>query len=357
MAKKNILYLIGSLGVGGAEVLLINTIKLLYNQYNFTVVYLNGPEDLLSQLPKVNVINLNYKGKYDIISVVKKLRKIILDNKIDIIHGHLFWPTLIGRLACPRTVKFIFTVHSILSKDAFASNILSLFAEKATYSSRQTAIFVSNAAKEDYDNFVGLTGKSYVVNNFIGDNFYLLENRRSPDFSGESLKLVSVGNLKEAKNYPFIIEAFKKLRTYNITLDIYGEGLLRNELQRQIDENSIKNVRLCGNANNLHELLKEYDVLVMSSKYEGFALAPLEAMAIGLPCLLPDIKPLHEVAGDSAVYFEQNNETDFIEKLLDFYNKPNNLFYYSKAGIKHAEKYSKELFSNTLSKIYDESFK
>ncbi|AKQ44799.1 hypothetical protein TH63_02810 [Rufibacter radiotolerans] len=356
MTKKNVLCLIGSLGVGGAEVLLVNTIKLLNAKYNFIVVYLNNPDTLLAQLSGVEAINLNFKGKLDIFSSSQRLKKIISDRKVDIVHAHLYWPTLIGRLGTPKKVKFVFTVHSILSQDAFSANKLSLLAEKLTYSQNQVAVFVSNAAREDYRKYVGLKGANYVVNNFIADDFYLPENKRGPEFLPQSLKLVSVGNLKEAKNFPFLLAAFEKLKEYKITLDIYGEGHLRDELQRQINEKGLHNVRLCGSANNVPEILKNYDMFIISSIYEGFALAPLEAMAVGLPCMLSDIPSLHEVAGTSALFFDLKDDTEFNEKVLEVYNNPERLAFLSKEGYEKAKKYRKVVFEEALSNVYNNCF-
>ena len=52
-----------------------------------------------------------------------------------------------------------------------------------------------------------------------------------------------------------------------------------------------------------------------ASHYEGFGMTLLEAMRYGTPCVISNIPVYHDVAGESAVYFDQKNPTDIAQKI------------------------------------------
>ena len=75
------------------------------------------------------------------------------------------------------------------------------------------------------------------------------------------------------------------------------------------------NVTLKGQVTDIQLKIPQYDLFVMSSLYEGFALSVLEAMALGMPLLLTDIDSFKEQCADTAVYYDDTKT--FISKLLD----------------------------------------
>lgn len=104
-------------------------------------------------------------------------------------------------------------------------------------------------------------------------------------------KIVAVGRLAKQKNFRLLIDGF-----YDISgefpdwrLQIYGEGPLRDELQRQILQYDLsERVSLCGAHQDVMERISDAELFIMSSDFEGFPNAMLEAMAIGLPVISTD---------------------------------------------------------------------
>jgi glycosyltransferase involved in cell wall biosynthesis len=68
---------------------------------------------------------------------------------------------------------------------------------------------------------------------------------------------------------------------------------------------------------NINEIIPQYDLFTMASQYEGFSLAVLEAMALGMPMLLSAIASFKEQCADTAIYFDLENTDDFLAKLKD----------------------------------------
>jgi glycosyltransferase involved in cell wall biosynthesis len=214
---------------------------------------------------------------------------------------------ILARLSTPRKVRQFNSIHAISSMAAYDGNKLVLIIERLTYRKRHHIIAVSGEVLADFKKHVGIRGASSVLYNFIDDSFF--EKGPRQHFSTAGLKLVAVGNLRHQKNYPYLLESFKKLPP-GISLDIYGEGIMRNELQEEIDRHQL-NIRLLGLRDDLVSVLPSYDAFVMSSFFEGQPLSLLEAMAVGLPSFLADIPVLREVAGDHAIYFDNHDPESF----------------------------------------------
>lgn len=112
------------------------------------------------------------------------------------------------------------------------------------------------------------------------------------NISDRSSKLViSAGRLDYQKGYDYLIPAWgivaKKHPDWH--LNIYGEGVLRDSIQKQIDELKLTNViTLCGRTSNISEKYAQHSIYVMSSRAEGFPLALLEAASCGLPLIAYD---------------------------------------------------------------------
>ena len=314
---RTIVHVIDSLGVGGAEVLLTNTIPLLKG-YNNIVCYLHKPDTLLKQLDGYPVHYLGFEKKTDFFKAVRKLRSIVVSSKASILHAQLLWSSWVSRFACPADVQLIFSIQNVLSKDAFEVNRLSLIAERLTYNKNQIVIACSNYVLRDYDKFIGLKGRSFTLYNFIDDKFF--EKKLAPKTSlNGTLKLVAMGNLRRQKNYHKILEAFTYLTPYDIHLDIYGVGELEEELAEYITKNGLK-VTLKGRAKSTIDVYPDYDIFIMCSIFEGFSLALVEAMAVGMPIIVSDIEVLREAVEDKGVYCDPESPKDMADKILGVYH-------------------------------------
>ena len=127
-------------------------------------------------------------------------------------------------------------------------------------------------------------------------------------------------------------------------------------MQKMIDEYNL-NVTLKGQAENVQEKLKEYDLFVMSSLYEGFSISVLEAMALGIPLLLSDIASFREQCESTAVYYDLKNNNDFITKLLGLINNKQQREFLGNAAKKRlVENFTLDKHMHQLKKIYISAF-
>ena len=136
---------------------------------------------------------------------------------------------------------------------------------------------------------------STVIFNFVAP---LQPVPRVPEPFGD---LVTVGNLDIVKNHRYLIDVLSEARKAGrpITLDVFGEGPLHNDLVRQISACGLDDlVRLRGFRSDVRILLPGYRAYVHASYSESSSLAIIEAMAAGLPIVAGNIGPLAELFDD-----------------------------------------------------------
>ena len=100
-----------------------------------------------------------------------------------------------------------------------------------------------------------------------------------------------IGRMAPPKNQKFLLKIFREVKKEknNAILLIIGDGPLRNEIEKEIDNLNIgDSVILLGVRNDVPELLMAMDVFVLPSLYEGLPVVCVEAQAAGLRCMLSD---------------------------------------------------------------------
>lgn len=130
------------------------------------------------------------------------------------------------------------------------------------------------------------SSKDTIIPNPIHPNF-LKERNGGP----RDTRIVTVGKLFPQKNHALLIRSFAQIASEfpEHTLEIYGEGELRNSLQRLIDSLGLQTrIFLKGVRNDIEKVLEQAALFVLSSDYEGVSNALMEAMALGLPVISTD---------------------------------------------------------------------
>ena len=103
-----------------------------------------------------------------------------------------------------------------------------------------------------------------------------------------SKKIISVGRYDEQKGYDMLIDAWEIVhQTYpDWNLYIYGNGALQKNFENRIKQKQLgQSLFLCAPVKDIEQKYLESSMYVMSSRFEGFGMVLIEAMACGLPCV------------------------------------------------------------------------
>jgi L-malate glycosyltransferase len=314
--KKTLLHVIEYMGRGGAEVMLVKLLKEL-TEYNNIVVALNPQNHFTEEEfdPNSNYYSLNMGSFSRFPLAVLKLNQLIKKHNIHLVHSHLFTATLVARLAVPKKIPLITTIHTDVSASGEYKKWYIRLLEKIGYNfHKSTIIGVSETVLQHYfDHFNHKPWRKELLYTFVDIRNTVSENVDTQK-SKDVFRLIAIGALRYPKNQQYLIKAFEKLKKENVELHIYGTGRQETELAQLINNTNVK-VVLKGEVKNASRLIPQYNAFVMSSEFEGFSLSVLEAMCMQAPVLLSDIPSFREQCEDSALYFDLKNTDDFVNKL------------------------------------------
>ena len=128
---------------------------------------------------------------------------------------------------------------------------------------------------------------------------------------GTSKKFLAVGRFSHLhKGFDLLIQAFRLFAEKNKewTLNIVGEGVEEELYRKMISEYELQDrITIHPFTNHIQSYYSDAQVYVLSSRWEGFGLVLVEAMAHGLPVVSSDLPTSKEIMGDFGLYFENGN--------------------------------------------------
>lgn len=182
------------------------------------------------------------------------------------------------------------------------------------YKNLKGIVCINSPAINYYQKF----NKTYFIPNIIGEPF---ENQPEINFEKKENFISFVGRLDKEKNVIALLEIFKKANvSKDWKLQIIGDGNEKNNLEKFVEENQLKNrVIFHGtkNSNEILELLRKSKIFGFTSLKEAFGNVLVEAMfcsnaIISYNC---NYGPSDIVKNNSGFLIDVNNKEDFIQKL------------------------------------------
>lgn len=261
--------------------------------------------------------------------IVLRLRNIVRQENIDLLHCHRHKPAVYGVLASMLVggKPIVYTVHGTKrtrNRRGFVNRFLLRRIGKV--------VAVSAAVRDDILHANGWLCPKQVAVVRNGLDYRRLDNvatvskmqarqQVKPD-DGETFWFGTVGRLAEKKNHGALIRAFAALRqSYPSTrLFIAGSGPLESELRKAIQQRQLDDsIVLLGQRSDIPIFLRALDAFVFPSlPGEGLPLAVLEAMASNLPVLMSNIEAAAEIFGeaDCGVRVDPSDEADILRGML-----------------------------------------
>ena len=138
---------------------------------------------------------------------------------------------------------------------------------------------------------------------------------------GNSHRFLAVGRFSHRhKGFDLLIEAFHIFAQHNSDwkLDIVGGGVEEELYKSLIQKYHLEDrVFIHPFTNNIQDYYSKAQIYVLSSRWEGFGLVLVEAMAHGLPVISSDLPTSKEIMGDYALYFKNGDIKELAQRLED----------------------------------------
>ena len=310
-----------------------------------------------------------------IISAYKQVKCLIDKEKYNLIHCHSPIGGAICRLASKEArakgTKVIYTAHGFHFYEGAPLKNWIVFYPIEKWLSKYTDTLIT-INKEDYKratekfnarNTVYIPGVGVDTEKFAVCQVNKESKRNELGVKHDDFLLLSVGELSARKNQKVIIDALGKMKQDgslgNIVYLAVGQGDSLEEFERLIKEYSIEDhVRLLGFRTDIVELCKVVDCFVHPSIREGLGIAPLEAMAAGLPLISAAINGIKDytennVSGCCIVPTDVDAMENSIKKMYNNENfrnfcSINNMNTVKNFDIKNTNKIMKELYSASI---------
>jgi glycosyltransferase involved in cell wall biosynthesis len=181
------------------------------------------------------------------------------------------------------------------------------------------------------------------------------------DIAEDETILVHVGRFEVQKNHHGLLEIMQKLvaKRPRIRLFLVGDGPLRRQIEAEASAMHLdRHVLFLGIRDDVEQILREADIFVFPSCWEGFGMVVLEANAAGIPVVASDVPGLQESVVDRETGFLVSlAATDlFVDAIVRLIDDPDLRVRMGRAGrTRVLQEYTQRAASQALTTLYDES--
>lgn len=313
-----VLHVINSLELAGAETLLTDlALRLSQRNIDVEIYVLKASGSSLEEKVKRSGVRLYFSSITSVYSPLQipALVKHLFRHKYDLIHVHLFPAQLWAACAASfAPVPLITTEHSTYNR---RRTVLFRVLDRWMYKRYRAVVTISKATAVALSKWLPEIAKR-ICTIFNGIEVSYFVNAQAIDIkmlpSLQRPLLVSVGRLEQEKDQATLLKSLPYLETAHLLL--IGDGPMRDQLQELASRLGVTHrVHFLGRRTDVPNLLKIADVYVQPSRWEGFGIATLEAMAAGVPVVVSRVAGLKDVVGDAGLLFEPGNEWELAEKI------------------------------------------
>lgn len=365
--KKKIIFIMESLGIGGAEKSLVTILSLLDKDMFDVSLYLFCPEGpFFKQIP--SWINKLYPSEKDSMQIKKpktawfyyllhldfkrffyslswlfecaikkyikkdieyigwnKLKEIYskIDEDYDIAIGFLEKKStyfVVDKVKAKKRIAFMHTDYDSIPHEKKMDDYY--------YKQIDYLVAVSDHTAETMlRNFPFFNGKIKVIRNMVSPNFIINMSQQNiiefNDLDKDVCKIVSVGRLAYSKNFDGAVKVLKLIRNKGINAEwfVVGDGIEKENLMKLIDKLQLNDkFHLVGARENPYPYIDKCDIYVQPSRWEGFGITVTEAKVLCKPIVVNDIPEFREQIIDGKNGIIVNGEEEMANHIIDLIN-------------------------------------
>ena len=188
-------------------------------------------------------------------------------------------------------------------------------------------ICVSQVAVDSFcKRYPDLADKVHLIYNFYDTADILRKGSEPFSFEGQRPVLLSVGRMTEQKKYLRFLDVLARLRDegFDFSWHVLGDGIQRPQIEEKIRTLALSDrVYLHGLSDNPYKYMKNCDLFVLPSGWEGFPTVTVEAKLLGCPVLATDVAGIREqlVHGETG-WIVDNSEDALYEGLKALIGDP-----------------------------------
>lgn len=312
-----ILHVITSLQTGGAEKLMVDLLPRL-KQMGHSVelcVFYGIRTSFYEQVEAAGVVVHPLSIEENVYNPLLIFRLKQLMKGFDIIHTHNTSPQLFAAIAnIFGKQTLITTEHNTTNRrrDKWYLKAGDLW----MYHQYKKIICISDQARDNLEQYIGEATKIVTIYNGI-DVSRFADAMPLPQKESDTQTITMVSAFRPQKDHKTLINAFCLLPS-SYQLQLVGDGESRTEIENYAKQFScFDRISFLGNRTDIPIILKNSDVIVLSSHYEGLSLSSIEGMASGRPFIASDVDGLHEIVNGYGILFPHENASALASAIME----------------------------------------
>jgi len=354
--------IINSLDRGGAERLIVNSIK-FFDIHNVqpSVIVLRSDDSIDEYTDAlrehVEIIELSQSRSYYNPIFINDILKLF--KQFDVLHIHLFPANLwvaIAKMLSRKSPVLIHTEHGILNDDE-KSNSFRRLLTRWVYAKFDTNIGISEGLQNRLLTLLGDEDQViYIPNGVDIDQLVRTPSHKRDQFikmqglPQDSKLLLMTARFHEVKRHKLLFKAMNKL-PQNYHLLLLGSDEMPQRLLDLVDNYQLeKRIHLLGFKQDAISYMKMVDFNILASHSEGMSGVVLESMAAGKPFLGSDIPGIRELVPNSSFLFM--TEESLIEKILKISDEPSLEKSMREEGLRFSKNFSLQKMVESYCALY-----
>jgi len=228
---------------------------------------------------------------------------------------------------------------------------------------------VSEAVLEDNIKYTNIPRDKHItIHNGVDVNTFSKKNikgipKKNLGIPDDAFVIGSIGRLHKQKDYETLIKACAKLdkeKMPNVYVLIAGDGPEYNNLHALISVLNLSDrIKLLGTRNDVPEILACFDIFVLSSVFEGFGNAVIEAMSMPIPVISTDLPPIREIIshGENGIIVPLREPEEIADAIVSLYMSGEFRQKLSKNARRIVvERFNHEIMVKKLEELYSDAY-